>query len=122
MFTSDSMKKHIDELVSIINKAVKLSENDEADLDNLHQLGDGWIAEEALAIAIYCALKYKDDFSECIITAVNFNGDSDSTAAIAGNILGAYIGYEAIDHKWKEQLEIADVITNVADYLTDTIV
>ena len=114
-------EEDIDKLVNIVNQAVKLSENDDADLDNIHQLGEGWFAEEVLAIAIYCALKYKDDFSECIITAVNFNGDSDSAAAIAGNILGAYIGYDAIDHKWKEQLEISDVILNVADYLTDTI-
>ena len=114
-------EKHLDELVNIINKAVKLSENDDTDLNNIHQLGEGWIAEEALAIAIYCALKYQDDFSECIITAVNHNGDSDSTGAIAGNILGAYIGYDAIDNKWKEELEIAHVITDVADLLADTI-
>ncbi len=114
-------EKHLDELVNIINKAVKLSENDDTDLNNIHQLGEGWIAEEALAIAIYCVLKYQDDFSECIITAVNHNGDSDSTGAIAGNILGAYIGYDAIDNKWKEELEIAHVITDVADLLADTI-
>ncbi|WP_316637513.1 ADP-ribosylglycohydrolase family protein [uncultured Ruminococcus sp.] len=114
-------EKHLDELVNIIDKAVKLSENDDTDLNNIHQLGEGWIAEEALAIAIYCALKYQDDFSECIITAVNHNGDSDSTGAIAGNILGAYIGYDAIDNKWKEELEIAHVITDVADLLADTI-
>lgn len=114
-------EKHIDELVGIIDKAVRLSENDDTDLNNIHQLGEGWIAEEALAIGVYCALKYQDSFSDCIITAVNHNGDSDSTGSIAGNILGAYIGYDAIDNKWKEQLEIAHVITDLADMLVDTI-
>ena len=114
-------EQDIDKLVNIVNKAIELSENDDADLNNIHQLGEGWYAEEVLATAIYCCLKYTDDFSECIITAVNFNGDSDTAASIAGNILGAYIGYDAIDNKWKEHLQIADVITNVADLLADTI-
>lgn len=114
-------EQDIDKLVNIVSKAVKLSENDDTDLNNIHQFGEGWYADEVLVTAIYCALKYQDDFSECIITAVNQNGDSDSAAAIAGNILGAYIGYDAIDNRWKEQLEIADVITNVADLLADTI-
>lgn len=60
------------------------------------QLGVGWVGEEALAISVYCALKYQDDFKEAVIAAVNRNGDSDSTGAITGNILGAYLGLSRI--------------------------
>lgn len=109
--------KHIDELTNIINLAIELSENDDKDLNNIHKLGEGWVAEETLAIAIYCALKYRDDFSKAIITAVNHNGDSDSTGAVTGNILGAFIGYDAIENKWKEKLELRDVILEIADDL-----
>ncbi len=108
---------HIGELVKIIRLAIELSENDARDLDNIHRLGEGWVAEEALAIAIYCCLRYSYDFSQCIITAVNHKGDSDSTGAIAGNIIGAYLGYDEIEEKWKEDLELSDVILGVADHL-----
>lgn len=107
--------KHINELTDIIDRAIALSENDFDDLENIRALGQGWVAEEALAIAVYCSLKYADDFSGGIIAAVNHSGDSDSTGAIAGNILGALVGYNAIDEKWKKDLECADIILEIAD-------
>jgi ADP-ribosylglycohydrolase len=112
MFKGD---KHLRELTDLIDLAVELSENDDSDLDNIHKLGEGWVAEETLAISIYCALKYQDDFSVGIIAAVNHKGDSDSTGAVTGNILGALLGYEAIDEKWKTDLELLDVILEMAD-------
>lgn len=109
--------KHLAELSSLIDKAIMLSQNDAADLDNIGALGQGWVAEETLAIAIYCSLKYPDDFSKGIIAAVNHSGDSDSTGAVTGNILGALLGYEAIGDKWKSNLECSDVILEIADDL-----
>ena len=110
--------KNLPVLVDIINRAVRLSEEADADdLDNIHDLGEGWVAEETLGIALYCALKYQNDFSKAMITAVNHKGDSDSTGAVTGNILGALIGYTAIDSKWKKNLELLDVILEVADDL-----
>lgn len=109
--------EHIGTLVDIINLAIALSENDAPDLQNIHELGEGWIAEEALAIALYCCLRYPDDFSKCLVVSVNHKGDSDSTGAIAGNILGAWSGYEAMDNKWKQNLELSDVILETADML-----
>ena len=104
-------------LTDIIDRAIRLSENDRPDLENIHALGEGWVAEETLGIALYCALKYQRDFSKAIIVSVNHGGDSDSTGAVTGNILGALIGYEAIDAKWKENLELRDVILEMADDL-----
>lgn len=104
-------------LRDIMDRAVLLSRNNDSDLDNIHKLGEGWIAEEALAIAVYCVLKYPNDFSQGIIAAVNHNGDSDSTGAIAGNILGAIVGYEAMEEKWKKDLECADVMLELGDDL-----
>ena len=104
-------------LTELINKAVSLSENDADDLENIHALGEGWVAEETMAIAIYCALKYQNDFSKAIIVSVNHKGDSDSTGAVTGNILGALVGYNAIDKKWKKDLELHDVILEIADDL-----
>lgn len=109
--------KYIDQLASIIDLAIDLACNDEADAVNIRQIGQGWVAEEALAIAIYCSLRYEGNFSAGVIAAVNHDGDSDSTGAITGNILGAMVGYNAIEQKWKDNLELADVILELADDL-----
>lgn len=109
--------KHIDQLAAIIDLAVELADNDESDAVNIRQLGQGWVAEEALAIAIYCSLRYEGNFSAGVIAAVNHDGDSDSTGAITGNILGAMVGYNAIEQKWKDNLELADVILEISDDL-----
>lgn len=100
-----------------VNQVLHLAENGNDDLTNIHQIGEGWVAEETLAIALYCTLRHRNDFSEGIITSVNHKGDSDTTGAVTGNILGAINGYKAIDSKWKENLEIPDVILEVADDL-----
>lgn len=109
--------KHLDELTARIDLAIRLADNDEPDLANIHRLGEGWVAEETLAIAIYCALRHADDFSAGIISAVNHCGDSDSTGAVTGNILGALLGYDAIDKVWTRDLELRDVILELADDL-----
>lgn len=114
IFSEDA---HIGELTDIIDLAVSLSENGADDLENIHRLGEGWIGEEALAIAVYCALRYQNDFSRGIIASVNHKGDSDSTGAIAGNILGAWLGFDKIESKWKENLELYEVILEMADDL-----
>lgn len=53
---------YLDDLCTIIDKAVRLAANHDTDRNNIRQLGGGWVAEETLAIAIYCALRYEHDF------------------------------------------------------------
>ena len=108
---------HIRELTDLINLAITFSQNQDRDLDNIHRLGEGWVGDEALAIAIYCALRHQNDFSAGIIAAINHRGDSDSTGAITGNILGAWLGFDAIDDRWKKNLELYNVILEMADDL-----
>jgi hypothetical protein len=50
-------------------------------------------------------------------SAVNITGDSDSTGAITGNILGAALGIEQIPARWLDTLELREVITEIADDL-----
>ena len=104
-------------LCELIDKAVLLSENDQNDKKNIPLLGEGWVAEETLAIALYCALKYEHDFSAGITAAVNHSGDSDSTGSLTGQIIGAAEGFEAIDKKWSADLELKDIILEIADDL-----
>ena len=80
-------------------------------------LGQGWVAEEALAIALHCAL-VAPNFEEAVVLAVNHSGDSDSTGAITGNICGALYGTGSIPPRWLDVLEVRDEITTIADDLT----
>ncbi len=109
--------RHWKELEDIIGLSLRLSANDSCDRDNIRQIGQGWVAEETLGIALYCALRHQDDFTAGVIAAVNHEGDSDSTGAVTGNILGALLGYHAIADQWKDNLELADIILEVADDL-----
>ncbi|MFN8018967.1 MAG: ADP-ribosylglycohydrolase family protein, partial [Acidimicrobiales bacterium] len=86
--------------------------------EDLERLGGGWVAEEALAISICCALSARD-LLDGLLLAVNHSGDSDSTGSITGNILGAYLGESALPLQLLEDLELRDVITTVADDLVD---
>ncbi|MCD7956631.1 MAG: ADP-ribosylglycohydrolase family protein [Lachnospiraceae bacterium] len=109
--------EELDEMLVLVDIALQLAKNEEPDTVNIRSLGEGWVAEETLAISVYCAVKYADDFSKAIIAAVNHSGDSDSTGAVTGNIVGAALGYEAIPDEWKDRLECLDVILEVADDL-----
>jgi ADP-ribosylglycohydrolase len=79
-------------------------------------LGAGWIAEEALAIGLYCALVARN-FSHGVLLAINHSGDSDSTGSICGNLLGAKLGEEAIPKEWLAVLEAREIIEQIADDL-----
>ena len=107
----------MDVLQALLQKAIDLSKSELDDLDAIRQLRQGWVGEEALAIAVYCALKHSDSFEDAIVTAVNHSGDSDSTGAIAGNIMGAALGLHAIPEKYLDKLELRDVILELADDL-----
>ena len=80
------------------------------------RLGQGWIAEEALAIAVYVTLVARD-YRHGVILAVNHGGDSDSNGAIAGNLLGALYGVAQIPVEWLVRLELRSVIEAIADDL-----
>lgn len=101
----------------LLRKADELAMSNTKPLEAIRKLGEGWVGEEALAIGVYCALKYRDDFAICVKTAVNHDGDSDSTGAIAGNLLGAYLGVSEIPEEWIRNVELSEVITEIADDL-----
>ena len=85
-----------DECTAILLKAMELVGSGLPDQEAIALLGEGWVGEEALAISVYCAFKYPTIFESALIAAVNHSGDSDSTGAITGNILGAYLGITAL--------------------------
>lgn len=112
------LRRHTDheETLAALERARTLARTRPQQRAALIELGQGWIAEEALAIGLYCALG-ATDIESGVILAVNHSGDSDSTGAIAGNLLGAVYGESAIPRRWLDQLELCDTIGAIADDL-----
>jgi ADP-ribosylglycohydrolase len=110
-----------EECVDAIDRAVALwrDPNVGPSPEAVERLGKGWVGEEALAIALYCALCEPDDFRAGVLLAVNHSGDCDSTGAIAGNLLGLMLGAAAIPATWRDGLELrAEIETVAADLHT----
>ncbi len=102
-----------EETLHALERAEQLSESGMPHLDALRLLGEGWVAEEALAISIYCT-RVARNFRHGVLLAVNHDGDSDSTGAITGNLLGAMLGVRRIPGQWLEPLELRETISEVA--------
>ncbi|WP_326560561.1 ADP-ribosylglycohydrolase family protein [Micromonospora sp. NBC_01796] len=77
--------------------------------------GEGWIAEEALATALLCALRHPDDPVSALARAATTSGDSDSIAALAGAFLGAADGLAVFPEDWLDRIEYADQLTALGD-------
>ena len=120
----ESDKRYLKELT---NKAVQLAYSDISDADAIRELGEGWVAEETWAIALYCAIRHIDSVENAIIASVNHDGDSDSTGSVCGNIMGAIYGYEHIKERnifctegkqLEDTLELSEIILALADDLS----
>jgi ADP-ribosylglycohydrolase len=85
--------------------------------DALKYIGEGWIGEEAVALALYCFLKHPHDYKKAELRGANTNGDSDSVACIAGGISGAYLGIAAIPDKWVRNIEKTKYLEELAIHL-----
>ena len=108
-------------LTQLLKKASDLAQAPDGydDLDAIRELGGGWVAEETVAIALYCALRHSDSFENAVIAAVNHDGDSDSTGAVTGNIMGALLGIEGIPAAFVQPLELRDVLLATAKKLAE---
>jgi ADP-ribosyl-[dinitrogen reductase] hydrolase len=104
------------ETLAAIERAEALAQDRPRERAALRLMGKGFVAEEALAIGLYCALSAQD-FEDGIILAVNHSGDSDSTGMITGSLLGAAAGVEAIPGRWLAVLELRNTIEALADDL-----
>jgi ADP-ribosylglycohydrolase len=109
------LRQHEDgaEVAAAVRRARELAAPSQPSADDVAELGEGWVAEEALAIAVYCAAA-SATYEEAVVLAVNHSGDSDTTGSITGNILGALHGTGAIPERWLSQLELRDEIAAIA--------
>lgn len=109
-----------EEMATALKSALRVAEQG-ASTYNLELLGEGWLAEEALAISVYCAL-VAGDFRSGVLLAVNHSGDSDSTGSITGQMLGTALGVDAIPQEWVDGLKERVIIQRIADDFADCFV
>ena len=105
-------------VAAALDGAVELADRAPLDGRMIEELGGGWVGEEALAISVACVLAEPDP-NQALLLAVNHSGDSDSTGAIAGNLLGARHGTGPIRDDWCERVELAEVIADLAARLVE---
>ena len=77
--------------------------------------GSGYVVD-CLEAALWSFAR-TDSFDEAIITAVNLGEDADTTAAVCGQIAGAFYGETGIPARWLERLAQVDEIRTLADRL-----
>ena len=129
VYVDERYAPSVREMVRLTEAALDLAGNKEVtDAEAIRSLGEGWTGDEAWAIALYCVARHIDAPLQVLIAAVNHDGDSDSTGSVAGNIIGAIYGYDAIKEKLaplcppgsalEETLELSDLILTLADDLS----
>jgi ADP-ribosylglycohydrolase len=117
---ADQLRRHDNsgETMQAIEAAIALASNERPTAEQLEDAfkGGGWTGESALGISLACALT-ANSFEQGVLMAVNHSGDSDSTGAITGNILGALFGVYGIPQHWLKRLELRHVVDGIAGQL-----
>jgi poly(ADP-ribose) glycohydrolase ARH3 len=80
-------------------------------------LGNGIEAPRSVPTAIYCFLRQTQSYKDTVIYAISLGGDTDTIAAMAGAISGAYLGIKAIPPEWRAKLENRGYIESLAESL-----
>ncbi len=103
-----------EDTLELLESAKEYAKSDIDSETAIKNLGEGWHGDEALAISVYCALKSPEDYKKAVIMAVNHDGDSDSTGAITGNIVGTYLGKKGIPNKWVKTVELSNELSQLS--------
>ncbi len=85
----------------------------------IKELGNGIAAHEAVPVALYTFLRNHDFFSKSALYAISLGGDTDTIASMAGALSGAYLGESAIPPVWREGVESAGRLRELADQLLE---
>jgi ADP-ribosylglycohydrolase len=103
----------------LIDKAVVLGTGTRPVLKCMEEIGEGYTADEAAALAVFLCLRFEDDFVAAVKAATTFHGNTHSIPALVGNALGASLGMSALPQRWLNKLELYDLIVHGADLLLE---
>jgi ADP-ribosylglycohydrolase len=114
-----SARENSETICGAVRRAVDLSKGKLPPRKAIESIGEGFIAPEAVAIATYLALAFREDFAGAVDAATEFDGNNDTIAPLCGNIIGSMTGALEIPAKWILDLELADLIIHGADLLLE---
>jgi len=107
-----------DELAQLLNHTIALASDPdrspEETMESLHCSN----SDRCLAGAMYACLVCEEDFDRCMILAVNHSGRSAAVGAVAGALLGAHLGCDALPEFYLESLPIRSVLMELAADMT----
>ena len=79
----------------------------------MRHIGVGRGGVDVVASALYCVMRYPDDFVTAVRRAANRSGDSGAVACITGGILGARLGLDAIPEAWRARCASDAALVNL---------
>lgn len=79
--------------------------------------GTGYVID-SLEAALWC-FNQSNSYAETVLMTANLGDDADTTAAVAGQIAGAYYGYDGIPNKWLDKLTMKEEIVELATKLLE---
>ncbi|MBE9374969.1 ADP-ribosylglycohydrolase family protein [Saccharopolyspora sp. HNM0983] len=104
-----------EQTAALLKAAVELAEEGVPDAQRLTEvLGGGGTGQQALAIAVCAALAADADVQLALRTAAQHDGSGAAAGAICGSIAGALHGVAALPVDWLAELELRDVVQQVA--------
>ena len=74
--------------------------------------GSGYVVA-SLEAAFWCFWQ-TDSFKDCVLLAANLGDDADTTAAVAGQLAGAFYGESGIPEHWLKKLAMVKEISQLA--------
>jgi ADP-ribosylglycohydrolase len=92
-----------------------------ADPDSVLTRLQGWAAHEAIAAAMFVVARHPRDLSAALLEGANAPGDSDSIATLAGALLGARLGLEALPAAWIRDVERSHDLLNLGREAADIV-
>ncbi|SDC76035.1 ADP-ribosylglycohydrolase [Streptomyces prasinopilosus] len=105
-----------DETLAALDTVSAALDRPDPERDPCEVVGAGWIAEEALATALYCFLLFPEEPVAVVRRAAFSSGDSDSVAALAGALAGASVGGSAWPADWVRALEYGDRVRPLVSF------
>ncbi|MFC9060862.1 ADP-ribosylglycohydrolase family protein [Streptomyces sp. NPDC057074] len=94
-----------DECLAILDRLQQAVRTASPETDPCLSVGEGWIAEEAMAAGLLCFLLFVDEPLTALRRGACTSGDSDSIACLAGAFAGAHLGADAWPTAWADRIE-----------------